>query len=114
MAKLLNQQLGEILVSAGFTTTLKCESALRVAAATLFRAAPHEITATTIVCDLQGGDADTFEWLVQEIADEYVLQVRIREQPESYSVRFSRPQVPLVPVRDEAAGNSMLARLLRR
>lgn len=90
MNTLLNQQLDELLSKSTFGK-LKCESALRVSAATLYRAAADEITATTVVCDLEAADSDSFELLVQEIADEYGLEATIRQrQPGSASVRFTR------------------------
>jgi hypothetical protein len=101
MNKLLNQQLAEVLTGAGFRAKsgLKCEGVLRVGAGTLCRAAPGEITATTVVCDLQGAAVDTFEWLVQDIADEYGLDAGIQQQRTgSYSVRFTCPRPPELPV----------------
>ncbi len=117
MNKLLNQQLAEVLTGAGFRprSRLNCEGALRVGAGTLCRAAPGEITATTVVCDLPGADLDTFEWLVQDIADEYGLEANIQQQQAgSYSVRFTCPPLTAVPGDTLDANKSLLARLLRR
>ncbi len=116
MNKLLNQQLAEVLTGAGFRSQshLKCEGALRVGAGTLCRAAPGEITATTVVCDLQGADLDTFESLVQDIADEYGLEAGILQRAGSYSVRFTCPPLTVVPVDTLDANKSLLARLLGR
>jgi len=115
MNKLLNQQLDEVLTGSGFRAHLKCEGALRVGAGTLCRAAPGEITATTVVCDLQGADLDSLKSLVQEIADEYGLEASIQQQPGSYSVRYTCPRPTNVPgdtVQTNRANRSLLARLL--
>jgi hypothetical protein len=117
MNKLLNQQLDEVLIGSGFRARLECEEALRVGAGTLCRAAPGEITATTVVCDLQGADLDAFESLVEEIGDEYGLEASIQQQVGSYSVRYTRPRLtgaPIDTVPTNRANRSLLARLLCR
>jgi hypothetical protein len=92
MNKLLNQQLDELLTDSPFTSThLECESALRIGAATLGRAAPGEIAATTVVCKVADAVVDTFESLVQEIVDEYGLEATIQWRHGGYSVRFTAP-----------------------
>jgi len=114
MNKLLNQQLDELLTTSTSQANLKCEGALRVGAATLCRALPTEITATTVLCLTGGADADAFRSVVQDIADEFGLDATIRQQQEqqaSCSVRFTRPLLPIVTPN---AGTSLLARLLRR
>jgi len=113
MNKLLNRQLDELLTNSRIpSTNLRCESALRVGAATIGRATTSEIAATTVVCDLQDADLDTFESLVQEIADEYCLEASIQQQQQhcAYSVRFTWP-LPSVSARDVQAEKSLLARL---
>jgi hypothetical protein len=112
MNTLLNQQLDELLNnSSNPATDLQCEGALRVGAATLRRAAAGAIAATTVVCALADSDLDAFDWLVQDIADEYEVDASIHEQSGSYSVRFTRPDVPPEPLH---AQKSVLARLLHR
>jgi hypothetical protein len=111
MNKLLTQQLDELLANSS-ATDLKCESALRIGAATLCHAAPTEITAARVMCDLADSDVSAFEVLVQKIADEYGLDACIEQQPSSYAVRFTWPPVPaLEPIPEE---KSLLARLLGR
>jgi hypothetical protein len=112
MNTLLKQQLDELLNnSSNPATDLQCKGALRVGAATLRRAAPNEITATTVVCTLADSDLSAFEWLVQDIVDEYEVVASIHEQLGSYSVRFTRPAAPPEPVHSQ---KSVLARLLHR
>jgi hypothetical protein len=113
MNTLLQRQLNELLTDSSTRSKLKCESALRVAAATLCRGGPREITATTVVCDVAADDFEAFASLVTDIADEYGLETSsIRRRPNSYSVRFTYPQVTCVESR--AGVTSKLARLLRR
>ena len=110
---LLKQQLDELLARCNSDTDLQCERALRVGAATLRRAAPNEITATTVVCTLARSNLGTLEALVQDIADEYGVDASIQKQAGSYSVRFACPQLP-VPSETANGRKSVLARLLRR
>ncbi len=115
MNNLLNQQLDELLTNARIpSTNLRCEGALRVGAATLYRAAPHEITATTVVCDLEGADMHTFQSLIQEIADDYGLDAGIQQQLGSCSVRFTCALPSVAPLQVKEPEKSILARLLRR
>ena len=68
------------------------EAQLRVAAATLSRAEPHEITATTVVgVGIGADDLDRFRKLVAEIADEFDVEATMRIRLGSFSVRFTRP-----------------------
>ena len=93
MNNLLHQQLDEVLTRSASRAALDCERALRVGAATLSRAPLGEITATTVVCNIADDDIDAIESLVSDIADEYGLEARVqKQQPASYSVRFSWPQ----------------------
>ena len=114
MNKLLNQQLDEVLTNSSLRARLNCEGALRVGAGTLCRAAAGEITATTVVCDVQGADLDSLESLVEDIADEYGLEASIQQRPGSYSVRFTCARVTAAPIDTLHANKSVLARLLRR
>ncbi len=111
MNNLLNQQLDELLTGSQLRgPKLQCESALRVGAATLCRAAPSEITATTVECNLEGANLDTFASLVQEIADEYGLEASVHQhnqQQAACSVRFTWP----LPPADVQPEKSLLARL---
>ena len=92
MNQVLVEQLNEILDKpAGQNLpTLKCESQLRVAAATLRHARPGEITATTVVGVLGRDDVDAFNRLVAEIGAESDLDTDVRLHVGSYAVRFSR------------------------
>jgi hypothetical protein len=90
MNKLLHQQLDELLTnSPAISSDLECESALRVGAATLCHAAPNQITATTVVCNLKDADFGRFESLVQDVADDYGLEASIQWHAGAYSVRFT-------------------------
>jgi hypothetical protein len=91
MNDMLARQLEDVLAE---PAALSTEATLRVAAATLARAASDEITATTVVGVLGADDRSAFEALVHEIADEFELEATTRLHVGSFSVRFSR----LVPV----------------
>jgi hypothetical protein len=91
MNELLAKQLDDVLAE---PARLSTEAQLHVAAATLARAAPDEITATTVVGVLGADDRSAFEALVHEIADELELDATIRLRVGSFSVRFSR-RVPV-------------------
>ena len=113
MNNLLIQQLHELLPNPTPSTHLKCEGALRVAAATLCRLEPNELTATTVVCDLSDGDFDELHLLVQEIADEYGVDASIQHQrASSYSVRLT-PRPPAIPEAGQP-DKSLFARFFRR
>ena len=114
MNTLLNRQLDELLTNPTSSTQLKCEHALRVGAATLCRAGPNEITATTVVCDLAGDDVNALERVVQDIADEYGVEATIRQQFGSCSVHFTLPRPPATSTDTLRADKSVLARLLGR
>jgi hypothetical protein len=90
MTPVLTRQLDDILGRPDARPTLKCESQLRVAAATLRHARPGEITATTVVGVLGRDDQDAFNTLLAEIASEHDLDARVRLHVGSYAVRFSR------------------------
>jgi hypothetical protein len=114
MNKLLNQQLDELFANSPIANTkLGLEGVLRVGAGTLSRAAHGEITATTVVCDVRGADVEEFECLVQDIADEFGLDVRIQQQPCSWSVRFTRRHPAFIPIETGRADKSVLALLFR-
>ena len=114
MNNLLQEQLHEVLTKSANSAALECERALRVGAATLYRARLGEVTATTVVCNLAKDEIDAVESLAAEVADEYGLEASIQEQQSgSYSVRFSWPQA-YEPVQGMACQKSFLARLLRR
>jgi hypothetical protein len=87
---LLYQQLDELLGNAPDRSDLKFEGALRVGAATLYRADCSEITATTVVCDVGRDDIEAFRLQAAAIAEEYGFESSIRESDGSYSVRFTR------------------------
>ena len=72
---------------------LKCERQLVVAAGMLSAAAPHEMTATTVVGVLGSDDVDAFRSLVADVNAEYGLEATVKIQVGSYSVRFSRPSL---------------------
>src|ERR1051326_712440 len=91
MNSLLYRQLDELLARAASRNVLACEGALRVGAATLRNGAPGEISATTVVCDVDVAEAEPLEALVAGIADEFGLEARIKQHPSSYSVRFTSP-----------------------
>jgi hypothetical protein len=113
MNNLLNEQLDEVLSKSASGATLEYERALRVGAETLCRARVGEITATTVVCNIEDDEIDAVEWLVSDIVDEYGLEASIRrQQPGSYSVRFTRPEAS-EPVQ-AMAQKSFLARLFGR
>jgi hypothetical protein len=115
MNKLLNQQLDELLTDSCVTSTdLECENALRVGAATLCGAAAGGITATTVVCNLADAAFDTFESLVQDIADDYGLEASMKWQAGAYAVRFTLPQLAPPTIASRPAEKSLLARLFRR
>src|SRR5689334_17612890 len=69
---------------------LGCEASLRVAAGTLCRTRPAEVTATTVVGVLGRDDVAALEALVGDIASEFGLQSRMRMSGATFSVRFSR------------------------
>jgi hypothetical protein len=89
MNDLLSQQMDAILARSVRGRVRACETQLRVAAATLRRGAPGEITATTVVCDPAAEELGVFESLVADIGDEYGVQVSIRPNSEWYAVRFT-------------------------
>jgi hypothetical protein len=91
MNRLLAQQLDELLNAPGERYGFAWESALRVGAATLMRAVGDEITSTTVVGVLGNDDQMAFEALVADLANEFGLDVTIRQNDGSFSVRFSRP-----------------------
>ncbi|SRR6266511_564841 len=65
--------------------------ALVVAARMLSDASEYATTATTVVGVLGHDDAEEFESLVQNIAEEFGLDTSVRLKLGSFSVRFSRP-----------------------
>jgi hypothetical protein len=90
MNQLLANQVNTALVAPFRWDGLASENPLRVAAATLSSAVGDEITATTVVGVLGADDTRAFEALAAEIANEFDLDVRVRLNVGSYSVRFSR------------------------
>jgi hypothetical protein len=72
---------------------LKAAAPLEVASRMLSSAAPHEMTATTVVGVLGRDDADAFQSLVADIGEEYGLDATVKIRAGSFSVRFSRPPV---------------------
>lgn len=92
MNKLLDDQIQEVLTRSDTRAFIECERALRVGAATLWRAAPAEVTATTVVCSVSDRHFDAVESLVGKIAEEYGFDARIQQQQGSLSVRFSWPR----------------------
>jgi hypothetical protein len=113
MNTLLQHQLNELLTDISTRSKLKCESALRVGAATLCRGKPGQITATTVVCDISADDLEAFGLLVADIADEYGLEASIRQQPGSCSVRFTCPVETSVEAASKPGLKTVLARLFR-
>lgn len=96
MNQLLARQLRETLelVSEDRWSGLDCEAQLCAAAATLAVAPLDMISATTVVGVLGQDDAQAFEALVTDIANEFGLESRIRFHVGTFSVRFSR-RVPV-------------------
>ena len=90
MNEMLAKQLDDVLTEPARAQHLSIEAQLRVAAATLDRAATDEITATTVVGILGADDVSAFKTLVNEIADEFELDPTTRLHVGSFSVRFSR------------------------
>jgi hypothetical protein len=88
---LLHQQLEALLANTPSRAALKFESALRVGAGTQCRGEWSQITATTVVCEVPPDEIEAFRSLVEEIAEEYGLDASIRQNPGSYSVRFTCP-----------------------
>jgi hypothetical protein len=90
MNPLLKGELDEILDERPPVAGLGCERSLRVAAAVVARARPHEISATRIVGVLRPDDMSAFEALVTELEEEFELDASVRLQMGSFSVRFCR------------------------
>ena len=90
MNTMLVDQLREVMPHTRTRPGLASESSLRVAAAMLANAAPHEMTATRVVGTLGRDDLDEFQALVGQISDEYDLESRFEVRGGSFSVRFWR------------------------
>jgi hypothetical protein len=84
------EQVEELLARSDVGRGLACESALRIGAATVRRAAAADVTAATVVCDVAVEDIDVLEALVGNIADQYDLEACILSNSGSFSVRFTR------------------------
>ena len=87
---LLVDQLREVLPATWHRQGLASESSLRVAAALLANAAPHEMTATRVIGTLGRDDQAAFETLVAQIGEEYALESRFEFRGGSVCVRFWR------------------------
>jgi hypothetical protein len=72
---------------------LKAERQLAVAASMLSAAAPHQVTATTVVGVLGYDDVDAFRSLVMNISADYGLEPTVTIRDGAYSVRLSRRSV---------------------
>jgi hypothetical protein len=114
MNSLLYRQLDQLLARAASPSVLACEGALRVGAATLRTGAAGEISATTVVCDVNVAEAERLEALVAGIADEFGLETRIKKHPGSYSVRFTCPAITSADVIRKTGIKAMFARVLAR
>jgi len=91
MSSVLYQDIEQTQNETQLRGDLQCESALRVAAATLCQATSGEISATTVVCDVHESDSEMLESLVADIATECDLDAEIRQRDGVFSVRFVRP-----------------------
>ena len=87
---MLVEQVREVMPQIKPRQGLKSESSLRVAAALLANAAPHEMTATRVVGTLGRDDLAEFQALEGQIGDEYNLESRFELRGGSFSVRFWR------------------------
>jgi hypothetical protein len=97
----------------GTWVRLGWETAHRAAAAALSRAAPDEITATTVLGVVGADDLDTFRGLVADIADEYDVDASLQIDVGQFSVRFTHPvRATVEPA--PGRGESLWARILRR
>jgi len=85
----LLREVNTILRQPAAPVRLNAEGPLVVAASMLRSAAPHEMTATTVVGVLGRDDVDAFRSLVADISEEYGLEATVKVQVGSFSVRFS-------------------------
>jgi hypothetical protein len=92
----LQRQIETIFQVPSAPAKLKAAAPLEVASRMLSSAAPHEMTATTVVGVLGRDDADAFHSLVADISAEYGLKATVKLQQGSYSVRFSRPPETII------------------
>jgi hypothetical protein len=86
----LARQIDSILNKPASEAELANEGPLVVAARTLSHAADYEMTATTVVGDLDRDDVDAFRSRVRTIANEYGLAATVKIHVGSFSVRFER------------------------
>lgn len=90
MTDVLRDRLGMSGVArATRRTELACESQLRIAASTLRRSVPREISAMTAVGIVGADDLNAFNNLVAAIEEEYDLEASVRLYVGSFSVRFT-------------------------
>ena len=90
MNQLLTRQLDQALAQASCPNGLRCAGPLRAAAAMLNRASADEVPATNVIGVLGADDLDAFNALVADVAEEFGVDVHIRLNVGSFSVRFTR------------------------
>ena len=93
MNTLLANQLGELVNAPSGARDVLYEHTMRVAAGTLRRSDPDEVSATTVVGVVGADDMAAFESLVYRIAEDSGVEPQIRLRGDVFSVRFSRPTV---------------------
>ena len=86
----LVREIEDLIQAPATRDILKAGKPLVVAASMLSAAAPHEMTATTVVGVVGYDDVDALRALVLDLNDEHGLEATVKIQVGSYSVRFSR------------------------
>ena len=90
MTDVLRDRLGMSGVKCATRRTgLVCESQLRIAASTLRRGVPQEITAVTTVGIVGPDDLNALNNLVAAIEEEFDVDASVRLYVGSFSVRFT-------------------------
>ena len=109
MHQLLATQLDQMLSEASCPNGLSCAAPLRAAAATVSRADPDEIPATTVIGVLGADDLPAFRALVADIAKEFGVEASIRLHVGSFSVRFAHHPDSATETHSHARPNWVLA-----
>jgi len=109
MKQLLTNQLDQTLSEASCPNGLSCAGPLRAAAATLSRADPDEIPATTVIGVLGADDLPAFRSLIADIGEEFGVDANIRLHVGSFSVRFTHHPDSVAETRSHARPNWVLA-----